>query len=291
VANKKITELTELTDVAAGDLLAIVDDPEGTPATKRVTVANLLGITPPQIPGCVLWLDASDASTINAGSPANNDPVSLWADKSGNGYDFEQATANRRPTYLVDVWNGYPGVDFDDAGPGQQFLAASGAGLDMFRGATGVTLFYVAPYDHRPDYGFEVHNAGDDEGYPVLQLYDGARPHVTYVRTSSDYVDAYGMFFTRPAGSPLCGVLSFDLVNRSFAVVTHLSNDFRFLHSGDPWGPMADETAVHIILGDSPFYSAFSHHRFLEIGWYNRGLNTTEVRLLYEYLGRKRGLM
>lgn len=41
MADYKITELNELTSVAAGDLLIIVDDPAGTPITKKITVANL----------------------------------------------------------------------------------------------------------------------------------------------------------------------------------------------------------------------------------------------------------
>lgn len=40
---KKISELTALTAVSGDDLLVIVDDPAGTPVTKKVTVANLLG--------------------------------------------------------------------------------------------------------------------------------------------------------------------------------------------------------------------------------------------------------
>lgn len=42
MADKKITALTALTSVANGDLLAIVDDPSGTPVTKKVT-ADVFG--------------------------------------------------------------------------------------------------------------------------------------------------------------------------------------------------------------------------------------------------------
>lgn len=41
--SKKISELGALATPAGEDLLVIVDDPSGTPVTKRVTVANLLG--------------------------------------------------------------------------------------------------------------------------------------------------------------------------------------------------------------------------------------------------------
>ena len=37
----KITELTALTTAANSDVIPIVDDPSGSPATKKITVANL----------------------------------------------------------------------------------------------------------------------------------------------------------------------------------------------------------------------------------------------------------
>lgn len=40
---KKISELPTLAAPAGNDLIAIVDDPSGTPVTKKVTVADLLG--------------------------------------------------------------------------------------------------------------------------------------------------------------------------------------------------------------------------------------------------------
>lgn len=38
---KKISELTALTNASGEDLLAIVDDPSGTPETKKITVSSL----------------------------------------------------------------------------------------------------------------------------------------------------------------------------------------------------------------------------------------------------------
>lgn len=42
MADAKITELTELTDPINTDIIPIVDDPGGTPITKKVTLNNLL---------------------------------------------------------------------------------------------------------------------------------------------------------------------------------------------------------------------------------------------------------
>jgi hypothetical protein len=41
--SKKVSELTALTSPSGEDLLLIVDDPSGTPTTKKVTVSNLFG--------------------------------------------------------------------------------------------------------------------------------------------------------------------------------------------------------------------------------------------------------
>jgi hypothetical protein len=71
MANKKITELTDLPSPVGADILAIVDDVAGTATTKKVTVTNLMGQAPVQsvnsATGTVV-LDAddiSDASTTN----------------------------------------------------------------------------------------------------------------------------------------------------------------------------------------------------------------------------------
>ena len=45
MADKKVTALDALTTVAADDFLLIVDDPSGTPTSKKVTAANLATYT------------------------------------------------------------------------------------------------------------------------------------------------------------------------------------------------------------------------------------------------------
>ena len=46
MADKKITELTQLTNLSGDDLLLVVDDPLGTPASKKITVKNLFSSVP-----------------------------------------------------------------------------------------------------------------------------------------------------------------------------------------------------------------------------------------------------
>lgn len=44
---------------------------------------------------------------------SDNDPVALWEDESGNGYDATQTNVARKPTYKTNIINGYPVVRFD----------------------------------------------------------------------------------------------------------------------------------------------------------------------------------
>jgi hypothetical protein len=46
MADQKITELTENTTPATGDLIEMVDDPGGTPANRKVTIDNFAGNIP-----------------------------------------------------------------------------------------------------------------------------------------------------------------------------------------------------------------------------------------------------
>ena len=62
---------------------------------------------PNSIAGMDLWLDASDSSTINAGSPTDLDAVSTWVDKSSYGNDATQGTLINQP-----IWNASGSVSF-----------------------------------------------------------------------------------------------------------------------------------------------------------------------------------
>lgn len=46
MADRKVTELPALTTAAAEDVLYVIDDPSGTPVSKKISLLNLLGSLP-----------------------------------------------------------------------------------------------------------------------------------------------------------------------------------------------------------------------------------------------------
>ena len=83
-------------------------------------------------PSTLLGWWKADAGVTKDGS----DKVSQWADQSGNGYDFTQATGARQPTWEASVQNGLPGIRFP-----------SGTGLVFPSGLPYVGAFlYVVKY-------------------------------------------------------------------------------------------------------------------------------------------------
>lgn len=62
--------------------------------------------TPTSISGLRVWLDATDPTTINAGSPVDGDHIATWTDKSSNAFSFAQGTDALRPIYKTNIVNG-----------------------------------------------------------------------------------------------------------------------------------------------------------------------------------------
>ncbi len=95
--------------------------------------ASAAPFTPASISGLRVWLDATDASTINAGSPADGDPIATWTDKSSNAFSFAQGTGGLRPTYKTAIVNG------KSIARGAASLIGANIGADL----TTFTLFAV----------------------------------------------------------------------------------------------------------------------------------------------------
>ena len=71
MANSKITQLTALgAKPADSDILVVVDDPGGTPVTKKVTYANLVADV-----GTVLGMTCNGRLTLTSGTPVTTSDV------------------------------------------------------------------------------------------------------------------------------------------------------------------------------------------------------------------------
>jgi hypothetical protein len=77
--------------------------------SPRLLRPRATGFNPKSISGLQLWLDASDASSV----VLNGSTVSQWSDKSGNGRNATQGTANNQPTFSAAARNGRSVLSFD----------------------------------------------------------------------------------------------------------------------------------------------------------------------------------
>ena len=79
---KKVSELTSLTAASGDDLLLIVDDPSGTPATKKITIDALFTGTPLSN-GAFVTISVSNTATIeNAEITTSNTDTATFANLS-----------------------------------------------------------------------------------------------------------------------------------------------------------------------------------------------------------------
>ena len=77
MADKKISELNTLTSAASEDLLVIVDDPNGTPISKQITLKNIFGSVPANT--------VINRLTVNANTMLNGSNTTVTANLNSTG--------------------------------------------------------------------------------------------------------------------------------------------------------------------------------------------------------------
>jgi len=102
--------------------VAAVNDAATGEFSDAVTATPIAAFSPLDL-SPVLWLDASDTSTITEVGGA----VSQWDDKSGNGYDVAQGTAAAQPTSGTRTINSLNVLDFDGSSDYLQIVNFSAA--------------------------------------------------------------------------------------------------------------------------------------------------------------------
>lgn len=176
---------------------------------SRASGFNPLALSP------LLWLDASDASTLYTDSglttlvAADGDPVGGWKDKSGNTRHATQASGTNKPAYKTAIKNGLSVVRFDGV---NDSLATATFGLanltrwafSVHRVSTGsnLGLFQHGTTDANELFGFST---GPNGYYSDIGF---AGPYVD-LSASSPFAAGYyvlGQVWTRPVSS---SILSF----------------------------------------------------------------------------------
>jgi len=246
--------------------------------------------------GLALWLDASDAATINTGSPVDGDPVSAWADKSVSGFDAAQAVANNQPVYKAAIQNGLSVVRFDPTSF-VQYVALSGAGLGLFRNLPGLTIALLCRVDPPGDsYVFAASANGSTANKRVLmEVYPGTPTELYFACSLDDSADAlnyaqrYVYDFTAVPNTPLLhvGVSACDAGAILLDSPLHQVQD----QADDSWnqspGNTEDTDSDAITLGCSTDQSQPLSGDVCELVVYQRALNMGERRQLLEYLSAK----
>ncbi|HVT12801.1 MAG TPA: hypothetical protein VHE55_11085 [Fimbriimonadaceae bacterium] len=98
---------------------------------------------PHAVPGLSLWLDAGDRSTLWKDTfmvnpvTQDGDPVGLWKDKSGNGFNFLNVNLSQQPTYKTGIMGSEAAILGDGS---KTYLHNSTCNIAT---TTGITIYVV----------------------------------------------------------------------------------------------------------------------------------------------------
>lgn len=230
------------------------------PMNNRLLRPLASGFNPSRISGIALWLDAADKSYSAS--------TGTWTDKSGNGRNFSQATANNRPIVSSVTQNGRSILEFD--GSNDQLIHSSN-----FLQVADCTLF-AAFRRLSGTFGGVITSAGASDRSPAI-----------LIDNSQGYVRGYANLSF--AGANVVNSFNITSATVNAGATTLWIN-----------GTQVDADAVSGTLDTSQTTTAIGTYRVTaanyingyigEIVAYTRVLTTTERRTVEAYLGRKWGI-
>lgn len=176
---------------------------------------------PVDIPGCVLWLDGADGSSVNSGSIADGGAVTTWRDKSG--FLNNAANANGNPVWTSNAIGGLPAMYMPNATNGPRFLGTFSPALQT----STLSVFAVA-------YSLQTSGIGHDQRLVSI---------TSNASSANDY-------------NSLTGIMPFDIqsnnlttyYNNTRATNNALSANTRFVAS-----MVASNTSINAWLNGTPF--------------------------------------
>jgi hypothetical protein len=190
VADTKITGLTAIAAIASGDLVPVVDDPAGTPVTKKATVDQLQTFIAPAASDTAAGrIEIADQSEMEAGSDTGRavTPGRQHFHPSAAKF-WVKATANSTTvvvSYNMTSWAD-TGVGDADGTIATDFSGADWCGMVSIIDAT---LAWDATFTE--GYGFNAHAAGT---FGVLcgKMQDGGTAAATVEDPDSWHVAGFG---------------------------------------------------------------------------------------------------
>ena len=124
--------------------------------------------TPPtSISGCLLWLDGADTSTVSMTQSSGT--VSVWKDKSGNGYNFSQ------------LYSSLPTITSISRQTGLYFAANQALRNTTLPFPTTYTIFAVANQTGAPSgYAYILHSPHNADCIIFFGTFNGTRYFATF---------------------------------------------------------------------------------------------------------------
>jgi hypothetical protein len=244
-------------------------------------------ISPLSIPGCQLWFDAADSSTITFSSGSN---VSVWTNKgvvSTTATPTRGATANQITYTTID---GYPGVYINNNGSA------------VYNASTYSQLTIQSNFQNTADYSiFAVVNLSNVVIAEYQTIYGNARGASGETR-SPNFGAGMSLEFNadgtnRMISSSFIGTgrLQTALISSSSALTAYTNATAYASNTNAYTRPSTDVGALPIIGGAFGASSGGSDNRFAtgyfhEIIFYNSVLTTTQRQQVEGYLARKWGI-
>lgn len=232
--------------------------------------------SPLNLPGLVLWLDASDLNsmydaTTGGSLVASGNGVARWQDKSGNGRHATQGTANNRPTLNTNKQNGLPALTFD--GSNDSLATASFAMSQpltifvMHRITSSTPAFYSRIVEHTDNNGLALITDDNNTARRIALQYAGTALTrgsnlATTIKLLEMYVDTAT---TRNVALDVNGVRDITTTRTGTPATTGVFSVSNYVGGGNYYMPQ----------------------EMYEIVYFNRLLSSAERTLMRNYLNRK----
>jgi len=230
--------------------------------------------SPRQIPGCSLWMDGADSSTMTQASNF----ISAWTSKGNNALSFTQATSTKQPQLVRNVYNGNSVVRCIN--PGDPVVNVF---IDTVNNAvlqTGASFCI-----------FIVHNPTIANGSPFCFQNGGVNRISCHLTENGNVVfDTPNVRLTYAApGNYLTSGLKLD-------VFWSVANAINYRASGSATasasaGPSSWTDGTLTFGSFTPTQASYYYQTDIgEIIWFNTALLLTQVQQVESYLAQKWGL-